>query len=208
MPNLTILAISPHTDDAEMGAGGYLAALAEGGADVHAMALCVGDRIGGAVRDEFYAAMGIIGVPRSNLSCYVFESRYLPDRRQGILEEMIEKGERIRPDLVLVPTTMDTHQDHRTATFEAIRAFRETSVLGYELPWSNGRGFCGTFYVPLQEKHVETKLQAIAAYESQNYRHYGGDYVRHLARVRGGQIKREYAECYEVVRWVEHRMSR
>jgi hypothetical protein len=55
----------------------------------------------------------------------------------------------------------------------------------------------------LERRHLERKLGALAAYGSQKMRGYmSEEYIFSLARTRGVQIGREFAECFEVVRWI------
>ena len=40
-------------------------------------------------------------------------------------------------DLVVLPNSTDVHQDHQVINREGIRAFKHSSILGYELVWNN-----------------------------------------------------------------------
>ena len=104
--------------------------------------------------------------------------------------------------MVLLPTIGDIHQDHATIAAEGLRAFKRTTVLGYEIPWNQFR-FHKQAYVTLEERHLEAKAKALACYASQAHRNYANEeYIRNLARTHGIEIGRTYAECFEVVRWV------
>ena len=103
-----------------------------------------------------------------------------------------------------MPSLHDIHQDHLTIAQEGLRAFKQTTVLGYELIWNNLEFNTGCF-VTLSRTHVEAKCNALRAYESQNHRPYmQADFVFSLARTRGVQIGVEYAESFEVMRWTIH----
>jgi len=104
--------------------------------------------------------------------------------------------------LVLMPSLKDIHQDHSTVAMEGLRAFKNTTILGYELIWNN-LSFDTTAFVKLESKHIEAKYQALQCYKSQAGRDYmERDFVFSLARARGVQIGANYAESYEVIRWV------
>ena len=104
--------------------------------------------------------------------------------------------------MVLLPTTGDIHQDHATIAAEGLRAFKRTTVLGYEIPWNQFR-FHKQAYVTLEERHLAAKGAALGCYASQAHRNYANEeYIRNLARTHGIEIGRPYAECFEVVRWV------
>ena len=83
-----------------------------------------------------------------------------------------------------------------------MRAFKGTTIWGYELIWNN-LSFNTQAFVELGERHVEAKVEALAAYASQRHRAYmDGEFIRSQARVRGVQIGLIWAECFEVVRLV------
>ena len=42
-----------------------------------------------------------------------------------------------QPDVVFQPPHHDVHQDHQTIAQEGLRAFKRTTILGYEIPWNN-----------------------------------------------------------------------
>ena len=55
----------------------------------------------------------------------------------------------------------------------------------------------------LEEKHIAKKTNAIRQYQSQAHRSYANEeFVKSLARTRGVQINTQYAECFEVIRWI------
>ena len=74
--------------------------------------------------------------------------------RQEILESLIYHREKIYPDLVLMPNLNDIHQDHQTISNEGLRAFKNTTILGYELIWNNLK-FNTTSYVSLGKEYLE-----------------------------------------------------
>ncbi|HEU4395497.1 MAG TPA: PIG-L family deacetylase, partial [Planctomycetota bacterium] len=101
-----------------------------------------------------------------------------------------------------LPSSHDTHQDHRTVHEAGIRAFKSGSMLGYEVPWNN-LSFDTTSFVFLEEADVAKKVEALKCYRSQAIRPYANEeFVRSLARSRGTQIGARYAEAFEVIRWV------
>ena len=85
---------------------------------------------------------------------------------------------------------------------EGLRAFKRTTILGYEVPWNNFDFSYGA-YVALEKRHLERKVAALARYASQQHRRYADpEYVWNLARVHGVNVNREYAECFQVYRLV------
>ena len=58
-------------------------------------------------------------------------------------------------------------------------------------------------FVNLEEKHINTKVKALAEYKSQMHRSYANEeFIRSLARTRGVQINTKYAESFEVIRTI------
>jgi LmbE family N-acetylglucosaminyl deacetylase len=128
--------------------------------------------------------------------------RELSYHRQEILEELVKIKKDIHPDLVFLPSVNDLHQDHSTVSVEGIRAFKDTAVLGYEIPWNNIE-FHTEAFISLSEENIDRKVFALDAYNSQKGRSYANEeFVRSLARMRGVQIGVRYAEAFEVIRWI------
>jgi len=199
---MRILALSPHTDDAEVGAGGSLAHFVEEGHNVTVVAFSTGNPVDGSSTAEMAASMAVLGIERWDV--HGFRCRYYHDQRVSILEELERLRGRIEPDLVFCPSLNDTHQDHVAMTHEVLRAFRHTSVLAYELLRNWTTPFEPIHYVRLAERHIEAKVAAMACYETQRHRPYFDERItRGLAAVRGMQIGAEYAEAFEVLRWIE-----
>ena len=106
------------------------------------------------------------------------------------------------PDIVFIPNSKDVHQSHQVVHQEALRAFKYTSILGYELPW-NYMTFDMDIFITLSKENILHKTKAINAFETQKKRMFFSNNIMHdLANVRGKQIAREYAECFEVIRLI------
>jgi hypothetical protein len=83
-----------------------------------------------------------------------------------------------------------------------LRAFKKTSLLGYEMPWNN-ISFTTQCFMPASDEAIAAKVCALSKYESQRNRFYASEeFIRSLAITRGTQVGRRYAECFEVVRWI------
>jgi N-acetylglucosamine malate deacetylase 1 len=204
----TILYISPHTDDAELACGGMIAKMVEEGHKVFYVALSACERSvpdqfpPDILRKEVKKATAVLGIKDKNLRVYDFEVREFPMQRQMILETLFSLGKRLQPDIVVAPSSHDLHQDHITTRNETLRAFRKSTILGFEMPWDNVT-FDTQAFTPLKERHIKKKMKALACYKSQRHREYlTEDYIRGLARTRGMQIKTQYAEAFEVIRWI------
>jgi N-acetylglucosamine malate deacetylase 1 len=202
------LVLAPHTDDGEFGCGGTIARLVDGGSDVRYAAFSIATRSlpegfpPDTLAREVREATAELGIPDANLTVHDFDVRTFPEHRQEILELLIALWEDFEPDVVLQPSLRDIHQDHQVVAAEGLRAFKRTTILGYEIPWNNF-DFNYQAYVALDKPHVERKVAALARYESQQHRRYSDpEYIWNLARTHGINVNREYAEVFEVYRVV------
>ena len=202
------LVLAPHTDDGEFGCGGTMARLVEAGADVRYVAFSIATRSlppgfpPDTLAREVREATAELGIPPANLTVHDFDVRTFPDHRQEILELLIEIWNDWHPDCVFMPSLHDVHQDHQTIAQEGLRAFKRTTILGYEIPWNNF-DFSYQAYFALQRAHVERKVAALERYASQQHRRYANaEYVWSVARTHGINVNREYAEVFQVYRVV------
>lgn len=202
-----VLFLSPHPDDAELGVGGTIARFIREGQEVYYVAFsgCEKSVPSEFPRDilkiEYQKASEILGIPIKNAFLLDYEVRSFPLHRQEILEEMVKLNERINPDLVVVPSSSDFHQDHQTIHWEALRAFKKTSsIWGYEHPWNN-LTFTTDIFVKLEQEDVEKKIDALKQYQSQDFRlYFDEEYIKALAYTRGVQVDFPYAEAFELIR--------
>lgn len=202
--------LGPHTDDGELGAGASMARWIERGHEVFYIAFSAAEESvpdgfsPDVLRAEILDACGFIGLPQDHLRVLHHTVRYFPRDRQDILEEMIRLRRDINPTMVVMPSSYDTHQDHKVISEEGFRAFKRSTILGYELPWNN-REIDLTFFQEVDESDLARKVAAIGAYKSQLFRNPRyEEFVRSLAVQRGFQIGCRYAEAFEVIRWVAH----
>jgi len=203
-----VLALSPHTDDVELGCGGTVARWTEEGATVFTAAFSTAetslppgspqDRL----RDECELALDELGVARENRFVFGFPVRHFDMHRQDILEQMVQLAREVDPEVVLVPSGADLHQDHAVVHAESLRAFRNLTMLGYEATW-NTITFPAQAFVVLDEGHLRRKWAALCHYVSQlelARPYFTFDFIQSLATVRGVQVKARYAEAFEAIR--------
>lgn len=203
-----VLVLAPHTDDGELGAGGTIAKLLDLNADVFYAAFSTAEESvpdhmpKDILKTEVQVATAELGIKSENILLFNFEVRKLNYKRQEILENMIQLRSEIDPDLILMPSMQDIHQDHSTVAFEALRAFKSRTLLGYELIWNN-LSFSTDCFVSIEQSHLNRKIRALAQYKSQEGRDYmSAEFIRSLAKTRGVQIGYPLAESFEVLRWV------
>jgi len=203
-----ILVLAPHADDGELGCGGTISRFLEAKKKVFYVAFFSAEKSvpKGLSKDilkkEVKKATKILGLPPKNLILLNYDAKEFPRYRQEILDELADLNNRIKPDLVLLPSSYDTHQDHQVVYQEGFRAFKKISILGYELPWNN-LTFGNQAFIILKENHVSKKIKALGCYKSQLGKVYmSGDFIKSLAKTRGIQIGVQYAEAFEVIRLI------
>ncbi len=198
----TIIAIAPHIDDVELGAGGTIYQLGKQNA-IYYVGLSLPP---GVNRDvfmvEFQQATQFLGLDPEKFILRDYDPRNLFDARTDILQLFYDLNKELKPVLVLAPSGDDMHQSHQVTYAEARRAFKYTSILGYELPWNNTQ-FSMDVFLTLDREAVDAKVAAINAYKTQKKRvFFSNDIVQDLAKVRGKQIGHQYAECFELIRLI------
>ena len=203
-----ILVLAPHTDDGEFGCGGSIAKLSKKGSEVHYVAFssCRASVPEGFPNDilvrEVKEATEILGISPQNLHILDFPVRKFNHYRQEILEELVKLRGELKPDIVFMPSVNDLHQDHYVVAMEGIRAFKQTTIFAYEIPWNN-INFSTQAFIKLDEIDMKTKVEALKKYESQMARPYANEEcIRGLAKARGVSSGGEYAEAFEVVRLI------
>jgi LmbE family N-acetylglucosaminyl deacetylase len=206
--NNRILILAPHTDDGELGCGGTISRLVKEKNEVYYIAFSAAEKSvspeypNNILRKEVEKATSILGISGDKLKVLNFEVRDFPKNRQEILDYMIVTQNSIQPDIVFMPTTTDTHQDHQTIFEEGFRSFKKSTILGYELPWNN-LYFNTDCFITLNEENIIDKVSALKQYESQSNRLYANEnFIKSLASVRGTQIGVKYAEAFQVIRIV------
>jgi LmbE family N-acetylglucosaminyl deacetylase len=203
-----VLVIGAHTDDGEIGAGATISRLCREGKEVYyvAFSICEESILKEFPNDitskEIIKAGSKLGIPQDNIQTLRYKVRKFPENRQDILEDMVKLNNNIQPDLVLLHNSFDIHQDHKTIYEEGLRAFKKTSILGYELPWNN-LDISNRCFIKVQEQDLKNKLDSILEYKSQSFRNYiNEEYIKSLMIVRGKQVNFNLAESFEVIRLI------
>jgi len=201
-----ILVLAPHTDDGELGLGATISKYIRNGDDVTYVAFSTADQSipngfpKNALEIEVKSATEKLGIKAENLIIFGYEVRKLNYVRQNILEELIKIKQNKKYDVVFVPSLHDIHQDHQTIAMEAVRAFKNTTLLGYELIWNN-LTFSTECFIEVTEEDINNKYLALKEYKTQAGRNYmSKEFIFSLAIARGVQAGCQYAEAFEVIR--------
>jgi LmbE family N-acetylglucosaminyl deacetylase len=204
-----ILFLGPHTDD-ELACSGTLCKFMEEGSEIFVavFSFCEESIPSEFPKDilytEFNEAMNVLKINPGHIFRYHFKVRYFPSNRQEILEQLIILKNIIQPDLVLLPTPTDIHQDHNTISQEGVRAFHKTSssIFGYH-HFQNTTGFYNNGFIEIKQKHLDIKIKSLNCYKSQyekNKNFINRNVIETMARMNGFQADMEMAETFEIIK--------
>jgi len=196
-----ILFLAAHTDDVELGCGATAHRLAFLGSEIRTVVFSYPPSINVMeFEPEHIKACAVLGIKPGEQ--HLMNPRDLHADRKQILQILYDINYQFKPTLVFCPCSYDMHQSHRVVFEETVRAFKYSSILGYEMPW-NCLEFRGNLFSMLAQDDYQAKLDAVACYKSQMQRtFFSNGVVGDLMRVRGKSINREYAEAFEAVRIV------
>lgn len=167
-----VLALSPHIDDVEIGCGGLLSLFSRHAVSVRILSFSYSDDslprgfTRSHLKDEAHAARDHLGLGPECSVFLDFVTRDFANCRQEILQEIVNFSKTFEADLVLLPSTRDTHQDHQVISQEGARAFKSSMKLGYQIPW-NLSILANNCKIRLSESDWQNKLNAISVFESQ-----------------------------------------
>jgi len=198
-----VLFIGAHPDDIELGCGAFIANIA-GSTEVLCVTLSDNQKNPAlqSVVEEHNRSMAVLGVPRDHDRVEAFETRRFPHVRQEILEYLFQLNRQFRPEIVFVHTKADIHQDHNVVTEEALRAFRGTTLLGFDALRSS-YGFFPHFLVEVTERDMERKVQALMEYNTYGEKYYFDPSVLRATLIRHGALaERPFAEGFDILRIV------
>ena len=204
------LFIGAHPDDIEFGAGATIAKSTSLGIECHSLVFSdchetlsnVSDSIDKIV-SESLQALQILGIQRVHTNWKTFPLRRFNEKRQEILDILIAEYRNAGWSRIYIPNTMDVHQDHSVISQESIRAFKFTTLFGYELPWNNLEMEINVFN-SVNEGFLNCKIEALSRFNSQQNRFYAEESkIRSVLEFRGLQIGTKYAEGFQLIRQIE-----
>lgn len=114
-------------------------------------------------------------------------------------------------DTLVIPNA-SYNQDHRAVYEAALTAVRPhdtnhfvKKVLLFEEPESfgtlrHGQRFYPNYFRPVD---IDKKLELIKIYKSQLRDHRSLDFIKAIAKLRGEQMCKPYAEAFDILRWVK-----
>jgi len=200
---MIILVVAPHSDDAELGAGASIGRWIGEGHRVVILNLSDtsninGQEVGLRLRAEAMAASSRLGVRRVDITFGDFPTRHFSSERQLILDFLIQIGRQLQPDVVIGPSSSDTHQDHGVVAAEIQRAFKGSTILGLDTYWNIPKQSF-PMVVEVSHENILAKVAALAEFASQsNKRYMQSESVFSQGRIRGLPRGFDFAEAFSV----------
>ena len=215
-----VLILSPHADDEILGCGGFISKYAKQNYQINVLILTNANK--GApeiyspeeikkLRKEAKIANNLIGtnrlffedLPAINLNNYPIY------KITNILDKYIKD---INPEIILMPSSNDIHDDHKIifkAAKVSMRPNKKSNlkkILSYEVlsetEWNEeGKSFNPNYFVTLKKADITRKVNAFLKYKSQvkKFPHpRSKEAIINLSKVRGSQAFVEFAEAYKV----------
>ncbi len=197
-----ILFIGAHPDDIELGAGGTLSKLVCDGNEVICATLSHNIRTNGKEKlpEQNKKSLKTLGVKEKNILIENFNSRHFHEHRQEITDYFCKLKDAYSPDVVFVHNPHDLHRDHKVVSEEAMRPFRDVSLLNYEVNRSTIK-FEPHLFVEISKDDLDRKVKALNCYDIYKGRNYlEAKSLEATSSVRGIIIEKPLVEAFEVVK--------
>jgi LmbE family N-acetylglucosaminyl deacetylase len=213
---MSILFIGAHPDDIELGCGGAICYYLEKKYEVYCFHLTNGvysDIHGNLIRDfneileTTRKSLGVLGVKEENIFFTDIPATQLEVNKERISELqkfIIEKKVNI---LFTHPNPDTYHQDHRAAHNISMASARRyvNNIFLFEIIFNFASGLMVPNYYINISKHVDKKTEALRLHKAE-YEKFGGekwiDSIISLAKYRGIQVERDYAEAFYVMKFL------
>jgi LmbE family N-acetylglucosaminyl deacetylase len=195
--DLTVLAVSAHPDDIEIGCGATLLRLSSSRALTGHAVVSPGTP---ERAQEVRSATGAFWDGSATLHAYGLPDGRLPAYWDEVKSRLETLAEQVRPHIVFAPRRDDAHQDHRLIAELVPTVWRDSLVLHYEIPKWDGDLGPVTHYVAVDADTAHRKVALLdECYPSQRSRDWWDEEMfLGLMRLRGMECRSRYAEGFLV----------
>lgn len=207
---MNILGVFAHYDDLELSSGGTFARFRDQGHITYAIITSSSEytNYDGQIErtinqsiEEGKSALDYLGITHYNLK---YTTKKVPFN-----SEMIEKIDKyisiINPDIIITHNIGENHQDHINTVKSVLAAGRRINTIWMSEPLypSNlsEHGFIPHIYIDISP-YINNKIKSIKLHKSQ-LKKYGNNWIKLVksrAEVRGLEIKKSYAEAFQIIK--------
>ena len=199
-----VLCLGAHSDDIEIGCGGTLLELQKQSPDLNVQWIVFSSEAQRKLEAEKSAGLFLDSTGKTHVEIKAFSDRYFPNEWREIKDYFGElsdhwSGDR-SPDLIFTHRLEDRHQDHRVIAELTWNAFRNHTILEYEIPKYEGDLGSPNIFVPLDEVSVNRKIEILMEcfVSQQDHLWFDETTFRSIMRIRGLEINAAglYAEAF------------
>jgi LmbE family N-acetylglucosaminyl deacetylase len=186
-PLRRILCLGAHCDDLEIGCGGTVLRLLESDNNCDVYWLVFTSTPERKREAEQAADLFLNRAKSRRVIVRDYRDGFLPYSGAAVKDEFETLKREFAPDLILTHQRHDLHQDHRLICELTWNTFRNHLILEYEIPKYDGDFGSPNFFVNLDERLVEAKLDhLVRAFKSQDgKRWFTKDLFSSVMRLRG-----------------------
>ncbi len=209
-----VLIIAPHPDDETLGCGGYILKNSKI-LDIHLLFVT---KMKNTKKDRKYLTRSkqISKINKiykfksiTKLNYYTSEMDLYP--RGEIINKLSQVLSNLKPDEILIPSSIDVHSDHKIineCSISASKSFRNPylkKIIEYEVlsetNFSLKETFKPNYFVDVSD-NIKKKIQIMKIYKSELKKHpfpRSIDSIRSLAILRGSQAGFKFAESFKII---------
>lgn len=198
---MNVLAVVAHPDDAELAIGGTLIKHVQNKDNVSILVLTLGEHLKEGRDEETIKSAEFMGC-----NCHIlnFKDTAVPFGIETInaIEREIDKR---KPDRIYTHSPNDLHQDHQNTAKSTLAAGRYVKqILFFESPTIQTKKFNPNYYIEITN-HIDKKIEVLKFHKSLNREkfYFDENVIRGQAYFRGCQVRVEFAEAFEVHKYVE-----
>jgi LmbE family N-acetylglucosaminyl deacetylase len=195
---LNLLFLGAHCDDIEIGAGATLLKLKKLYAinEVRWIVFCSNEI---RKKEALHSArLFLDGIEHKTIEINQYRDGFLPFEATEVKDHFENFKKSFNPDIIFTHFRDDRHQDHRLISDLTWNTWRNHFILEYEVPKYDGDIGAPNFFVQLEEKEMNRKIEILMeSFTSQSEKHWFQPSIfTSIARLRGMESATRFAESF------------
>lgn len=182
-----LLCLGAHADDIEIGVGGTILTLLQGGAKVDVVWAVLSASKDRGCEANASAEAFLRGAESARIELQTFKDGFFPYQGDELKSWFESLKKSIDPDIIFTHRRDDAHQDHREVSHLTWNTFRNHLILEYEVPKWDGDIGQPNLYMPLTQSVMARKvallLEHFGTQRSKDW--FDAETFTGLARLRG-----------------------